>query len=339
MHRLEVVTFPSSSPFLRATSLVLAGLAAVLIGCSSEPDRSTAPRMPTEASGPAPAKAAEPMTFEGPGEKLPQQAGGLAIASSPRYFGPDNLYDLIDGGAEIYLEFGLVRMVTADYASPDRPGITVTVEVYDMGSPEGAFGRAARFLEGRKDPSTAGQGLPAAWAGHGIFGTGDLVVWRDRFLLHLTLLDESTTTGAESAAATGGKLLPPVAEAVLARIESDPPPPSDLALFPPANRLARSEAWSPRGLAGIDGLGAGCSIRYADGDLVWTAFATSAFANAGEAEAAWKTVLSAEAPGRRIALRVAGRRLVGAVADGEQAPPMERLEAFARGLAAAFPPD
>lgn len=317
-------------------SLPRAAAVALLAACSSEPGGRTAAAIPVSEDEPARAGPAAPMVFEGPGEKLPRAFGEMAIAAPPRYFGPDNLYDLIDGGAEVYTEFGLVRMCTADYASPRRQGITVTVEIYDMGSVEGAFGRAARFLDGRRDPSSAGEGLPSAWKGRGILGAGDLVAWRDRFLVHLTLLDESATADGDSIAAAGRELLPPMAEAVFALIGSDPPPPADLALFPATDRVARSEGWSPAALAGIDGLGAGFTVRYADGDLHWTAFATAALADEAAAEAAWKTVLGSEAPGRRIAARIAGKRLVGAVAEGDGAPAMERLEAFTRILVAAF---
>ena len=43
--------------------------------------------------------------FEGPGEMVPKTVDGFEISSNPRYFGPGNLYDLINGGAEIYAEF------------------------------------------------------------------------------------------------------------------------------------------------------------------------------------------------------------------------------------------
>ena len=57
---------------------------------------------------------------------------------------------------------GLVKMVTSDYKSQAHATITVTVEIYDMGSSLGALGRVGRFLAGRSDPSKAGEGLPEA---------------------------------------------------------------------------------------------------------------------------------------------------------------------------------
>lgn len=321
----------------RATLVLLAALGAT-VACSSEPDRKTAQRSASEAAL-ASGQSREAAVFEGPGETLPREFDGWTITAAPRYFGPDNLYDLINGGAEIYAEFGLVRMVTAEYGNPGRPGTTVTIEVYDMGSVEGAFGRTARFLEGRQDPSDAGTGLPAAWSHRGILGAGDLLAWKDRYLVHLTLLDESAGADADSIAAAGRKLLPAMAEAVLERIGGDPPLPAELAVFPAANRIPRSEAWHPSRPAGIDGIGAGFTVRYADGEMRWTAFATSARGDAAEAEAAWRTLLGSERPGRLVAVRVAGRRLVGAVAEGDDAPPMERLEAFSGTLAEAFGTD
>ena len=146
--------------------LILAATLHLAASCSSEPKQpATDPGQNLSKTGAHdPGAVAEPpeqMTFEGPGALLGRQVGDWRISSAPRYFGPDNLYDLINGGAEIYVEFGLTKMVTVDYKAPDRKTQTVTVEVYDMGTPNGAFGRVARFLDGLVDPSGAGDGLPA----------------------------------------------------------------------------------------------------------------------------------------------------------------------------------
>jgi hypothetical protein len=271
---------------------------------SSPPLKDTAPE---EAARPAPDL--EKMVFEGPGLLLPKKALDLELSSSPRYFGPSNLFDLINGGAEIYAEFGLKKMVTADYRSPARKDKTVTLEIYDQGSPLGAFGRTARFLAGREDPSKAGEGLPGEIAERGLFGGTDIVYWKDRYLVHVTLLDESPDATLESMKTTARELLPPFAEAVAAKITSNPPLPPLLAAFPTAGRLARSEAWETKDLAGIDGLGAGFTVRYRAGDKAFSLFASMELGGADEAAA--KVEALGAAAGEKATLIAAGDRAIG----------------------------
>ena len=333
---------------LTMNSILAVGLAGA---CSGEPDRPTSPTGEKRADrgaapdpagpGEAATPAEEKMVFEGPGKRLPREAGAWRLASAPRYFGPDNLYDLINGGAEIYVQLGLEKMVTADYRSPKLDGVTVTAEIYDMGSPRGAFGRTARFLESLVDPSDAGEGLPEAWADRGILGDGDLKLWKDRYLVHLTWLDESADATPESIGAASRAHLPKIAEAIRAKIEDDAPAPPAVERFPEDGRIARSEAWTPDDVLGIEGLGPGFTARYEVGEARLTAFATEELADEQAAAAAWKAVKSDEARDRRIAVQVAGKRVVGLVASGDAASGEARiageaLEARAAALVDAF---
>ena len=341
---------PEKNPTTQAmvaasTPVALSALLAAIFGCSSpdiEPSAArTAPIVePAIDTGSpdvaSPSTAAQKMVFEGPGEKLVQEVAGWRIVSAPRYFGPENLYDLIDGGAEIYVQFGLVKMVAAEYRDAGKPGVSITAEVYDMGSPRGAFGRAARFLEGRRDPSGAGKGLPPGFAERGMMGVGDLVVWQDRYLVHVTLLDENPQATPEAIAAAGAESLPRIAEALLARIGGDTALPAALALFPTENRLRRSETWQPARLLDIEGLGSGYTVRYAGGASAWLAFATDELASAQAAEAAWKAVKSALADGRRVAINISGKRVVGVVQDGDAALDDALVERLTNALRSAF---
>ncbi len=304
----------------------------LFLGCSSsDPDRAVA------ASGDMEAKNVPvPMTFEGPGKKLPAKIEGWEISSAPRYFGPGNLYDLINGGAEIYVQFGLVKMVTSEYRSDSLKNTAVTVEIYDMGSPLGAFGRTARFLEGLMDPSGVGEGLPSALSGKSILGDGDLVTWKDRYMIHLTLMDESPTASQESISLTGRKILPLFAAAVCARIENDPPPPPIFALFPAEKRLARTEAWHPERLIGVGGFGPGYTVRYVDGNLAWIAFVTEKFPDEAASKSAWESVKGADVDGRALVLKVAGRHVVGIIQDGNEPLGDKLIEDLAATLLASF---
>ncbi len=310
-------------------ALVIIGL---FPGCSSsDPDRTVAASSDMEARNVPP-----PMTFEGPGKKLPTKIDDWEISSAPRYFGPNNLYDLIDGGAEIYVRFGFKKMVISEYRSRSMKNTAVTVEIYDMGSPRGAFGRTARFLDGLLDPSGVGEGLPSPLSSRSILGDGDLVTWKDRFMIHLTLMDESPTASQKSIALAGKKILPLFAAAVCARIENDPPLPPIFALFPAERRLARSEAWHPKQLIGVDGFGPGYTVRYVDGDLAWIAFSTEEFPDEAASKSAWESVKGADLEGRALVLKVAGKHVVGIVQDGVEPLGDKRVEELAAALLAGF---
>jgi hypothetical protein len=57
---------------------------------------------------------------------------------SPQHVVGEDLYSLINGGAEIYHEYGFRQAVNHSYESTD--GTSINVEIYEMEDPESAFG-------------------------------------------------------------------------------------------------------------------------------------------------------------------------------------------------------
>jgi len=62
----------------------------------------------------------------------------VALTGEPEYYIGDDLFSLINGGADLYHEYGFREVAVAQYVFTS--GDTVKAEVYDMGSPEGAWG-------------------------------------------------------------------------------------------------------------------------------------------------------------------------------------------------------
>jgi len=58
----------------------------------------------------------------------------------PEVYGPDNLYQYIDGEAELYIDYDFFEMVTASYALECDESVTFTLDIYDMGTALNAFG-------------------------------------------------------------------------------------------------------------------------------------------------------------------------------------------------------
>jgi hypothetical protein len=72
-----------------------------------------------------------------PAGRLPESFLMYRITDRMDYTGED-LYDYINGGAELYLSYGLTRMTGCKYNGDGLPQLTV--EIYEMTSPENAFG-------------------------------------------------------------------------------------------------------------------------------------------------------------------------------------------------------
>jgi hypothetical protein len=67
-------------------------------------------------------------------EKLP----GWKFSQSPEVFKGDDLFELIDGGADIYFEYGFSQVVSADYIDPGQN--IIQAEIYEMSDAPAAYG-------------------------------------------------------------------------------------------------------------------------------------------------------------------------------------------------------
>jgi hypothetical protein len=70
-------------------------------------------------------------------DHLPEHYQSYHLTERLNFEGED-LYDYINGGAELYLSYGLTKMTGAKYNAENLPQITV--EIYEMTSPKDAFG-------------------------------------------------------------------------------------------------------------------------------------------------------------------------------------------------------
>jgi len=63
---------------------------------------------------------------------------GWKFTSEPKVYAGDTLFSLIDGGADLYLEYGFSQVVSARYADPSSSNILV--EIYEMTDAASAYG-------------------------------------------------------------------------------------------------------------------------------------------------------------------------------------------------------
>ena len=112
------------------------------------------------------------------GALLPDESalGGWTMVEGPVEFGPEDLYNYLNGAAERYLSYGFVLALHVRYEieGDDRSGITL--DLYDMGSDRGAFGI---YSMGRRRDSPA-----SGWGTEGSVGANAAQAFQGRIFIH-----------------------------------------------------------------------------------------------------------------------------------------------------------
>jgi hypothetical protein len=114
----------------------------------------------------------------------PKTIGGWRSAGPDRSFGPKKIFDYLDGGAEAYLDYGLVRLQVRDYQRPGQglPGITLML--FDMGRAADAYGTFT--LEREAESAQIGQDSD--------YEAGLLRFWRGRHFVSITAERETAAS-------------------------------------------------------------------------------------------------------------------------------------------------
>lgn len=98
---------------------------------------------------------------------LPQKAKDFEKSDKAKSFDRKNLYDYLDGGAELYLAYDFQQLIVQDYKSGEA---LITVEIYSMETPQDAFGLYSLDQEGEDvqigDRGAYGSGLLKFWEGN-----------------------------------------------------------------------------------------------------------------------------------------------------------------------------
>jgi hypothetical protein len=80
-----------------------------------------------------------------PAQSLPTMVAGLTpkgweIFDRVKQFTPENLYEQINGRAEFFLAYDMVKMTFASFTNSADEGQFIDLSIYDMGTPTNAFG-------------------------------------------------------------------------------------------------------------------------------------------------------------------------------------------------------
>ena len=69
---------------------------------------------------------------------LPDTILGWTASGAELRYGRENLYEYINGGAELYLSYGFDGLISRSYSKEDEPDIVV--DIFDMGASRSAYG-------------------------------------------------------------------------------------------------------------------------------------------------------------------------------------------------------
>lgn len=157
---------------------------------------------------------------------------GWSLVTDPEHYEADNLWEYINGQADFFIDYGFVRVETAEYRN-DQASKSVVLEVYRMGRPQEAFGifAAERTRDDRSLEIGAG-----AYLGANVLG-----FWQGEQYVKLTSFDEGPAIEL---------LLIGLAEEISSRIPSQGHELETLLLFPEEGRVEASERFIPKNFLG-----------------------------------------------------------------------------------------
>jgi hypothetical protein len=118
---------------------------------------------------------------------------GWAKDGEPQEYEGEELYTYIDGGAEIYQEYGFRRVIVQDYKNVH--GKSLSLEIFEMETPAAAFGMFSF--------KRSGSGRTIALGSGGELEAYYLNFWKGRLLVTLTGFDEAPETIGGLTAAAG----------------------------------------------------------------------------------------------------------------------------------------
>ncbi|HPC81935.1 MAG TPA: hypothetical protein P5234_00360 [Thermoanaerobaculaceae bacterium] len=149
---------------------------------------------------------------------LPARVGELEATGTGEIWGPERIFDYLDGGAEVYLAYGLVGCLAREYTGT---GMTVVADVFELSSPADAFGVFTHDQDGEEVPVGQGALLRPGW----------LSFWKGPFFVSLTA--DADTRPAQ-------RTLVELAGAIAAAIPVEGKPPELLRWLPARGLVPRS---------------------------------------------------------------------------------------------------
>ena len=171
---------------------------------------------------------------------------GYSVRSDPAFFNQDNLHEAINGMAPEYISYGCEALGMTEWTKAGKPDEKVQMEIYDMGSPLGAFGIYSRAHVGNGEFCDVGEEAAVT--------EDSLELSRGRYYVRLM--------GPMDARS----VLEAMARSWVLQVAPGPRPESFYRILPGEGRIPRTERWMPEGAFGMDFLRRVWIARYRVGD-------------------------------------------------------------------------
>jgi len=171
----------------------------------------------------------------------PLPAGSVA-QGAPSFYGPENLYKYMDGAADVFVLYGVRTLLHLDARAN---AVDVSVDIFEMGTPDSAFGMYAA----ERSPDYRFIAIGA----EGYQDAGILNFVQDRYYVKLAGFGD----GADSVLETW-------ARALSARVGTNPALPALLAHLPREHRKPHSEQYMPNAPLGHPFLGPAYVVAYTE---------------------------------------------------------------------------
>jgi hypothetical protein len=204
--------------------------------------------------------------------KLPDLKGYKKVTSYPVYL-PDNLWDYIDGAADVYLSYGFADLHVAEYKKGKN---VIKIEIYRHSDPLMAFGIYST------ERSSSFHYLNLGSQGYNT-SDGSINFFKSGFYVKIRTYskDENTLKTVES-----------LAHIVADNIPGSSAMPSDLSMFPQAGKKTNDETYINESVLGHKFLNKAFKASYETGNDVFSIFILER-ASADEARKLIETYLKA----------------------------------------------
>jgi len=171
---------------------------------------------------------------------------GWTPQGEPSRYGPDGLWEVINGAADAFLNYGFEELTTQQYSNGS---VTVTVNAYDMGTPLNAYG-IYRVEAPEGDP------LVDAGSEAVVSPPYQCLLLKDRTYVKVEAFEGDIDE------TTGRALVESIASALPGTVE----PPPELAALPPEGMVPGSARYTRRGLFALAELDEAVHASYVDDD-------------------------------------------------------------------------
>ncbi len=209
-------------------------------------------------------------------EMLPSGIDSLKIvrSSEPKLFVGEDLYEHINGGAEVYHLYDFVEVATAYY---QRDTVEVLADLYRFKTADNAFGLFSNLRP--EEPSPLPLGV------EGFASTGSVTFVRGSYMFKLTGFDESAATTM---------MIRDLATALEPTLGGTKDLPTMFSMFPTSDAVSHSEKIQAESFLGQQALSEVYSARYGFGEDTLTLFITA------DSDGAKFSAWSEQAGGKKI---------------------------------------